>query len=105
MQYLNQTSKSFAVPLTLNASLLSQNLNQRPVIQPWNLTLVKLGKRIKVMYNDLVRKRLYRGGKLSTYVMDTPSPFVYHMVKLSKLTLSRDVNELYLLPGFISKLT
>ncbi|CAO3668250.1 unnamed protein product [Rhizopus stolonifer] len=75
--------------------------------------LLKLGKQMKLMYNDLVQKRipkpnvcglLCQGENLSTFVMDMPSPFIYRMVKLSKVTLCRSIEELHLLPGFISKL-
>ncbi|KAI8077020.1 hypothetical protein BDF21DRAFT_384817 [Thamnidium elegans] len=75
--------------------------------------LIKLGKQMKLMYNELVEKRvpkptvcglLCQGENLSTYVMDIPSPYTYRMVKLSKVTLCRNIEELHLLPAFISKL-
>lgn len=75
--------------------------------------LVKLGKEMKLVYNDLIKKRipeptvcglLCQGKYLSTFSMDMPSPFTYRMVKLSKVTLCRNIQELHLLPTFISKL-
>ncbi|KAG2205501.1 hypothetical protein INT47_005875, partial [Mucor saturninus] len=76
--------------------------------------LVKLGKQMKVMYNELVEKRipkptvcglLCQGENLKTYVMDMTSSHTYRMVKLSSVTLCQNVEELHLLPTFISKLT
>lgn len=75
--------------------------------------LIKLGKQMKLLYNDLVEKRvpkpsicrlLCQGENLYTYVMDMPSPYTYRMAKLSKVTLCRNIGELHLLPVFISKL-
>lgn len=75
--------------------------------------LIKLGKQMKLVYNDLVEKGvpkptvcglLCQGENLNTYAMDMPSPYTYRMVKLSKATLCRNIEELHLLPGFISKL-
>lgn len=75
--------------------------------------LIKLGKQMKLVYNDLIEKRvpkptvfelLCQGENLNTYVMDMPSPYTYRMVKLSKVTLCRNIEELHLLPAFISKL-
>lgn len=75
--------------------------------------LIKLGKQMKLVFNDLVEKRvpkptvcglLCQGENLNAYVMDMPSPYTYLMVKLSKVTLCRNIEELNLLPAFISKL-
>ncbi|KAI8057547.1 uncharacterized protein B0P05DRAFT_498570 [Gilbertella persicaria] len=75
--------------------------------------LVKLGKQMKLMYNDIVQKRtpqpelcglLCQGENLYTFMMDMPSPQTYRLIKLSSLTLCRNVYELHLLPVFISKL-
>lgn len=59
---------------------------------------IKLGKHMKIMYNDLVEKRvskptvcglLCQDENLNTYVMDMPSTHICRMVKLSKVTLCR----------------
>ncbi|KAI9336266.1 hypothetical protein BD770DRAFT_332190, partial [Pilaira anomala] len=47
---------------------------------------------------------LCQGERLSAFVIDMPSPCTYKMVKLSKVTLCRNINELHLLPTSISKL-
>ncbi|KAI7904908.1 uncharacterized protein BX663DRAFT_484271 [Cokeromyces recurvatus] len=92
--------------------------------------LIKLGKQMKLMYNNLIEKccmvkktklnretqaqkrvpkptvygLISQGKNLNTYVMDMSSPYTYRMVKLSKTTLCRNIEELHLLPAFISKL-
>ncbi|KAL4208679.1 hypothetical protein AB4K20DRAFT_1912026 [Rhizopus microsporus] len=55
---------------------------------------IKLGKQMKIMYNDLVEKRvptvcelLCQSENLNTCVMDMPSTHTHRMVKLSKVTL------------------
>lgn len=74
---------------------------------------LKLAKQMKLMFNDAVEKRipeptvcglLCQGPVLKTYVMDMPSSQIYRLVKLSTVTLSRNINELHLLPTFISRL-
>lgn len=63
--------------------------------------------------NDLVEKiipkptvcgLLCQGENLNTCVMDMPSSHIHRMVKLSKVTLCRNIEELQLLTIFISKL-
>ncbi|CAO3664867.1 unnamed protein product [Rhizopus stolonifer] len=75
--------------------------------------LVKLGKQMRLIYNDIVQKRtpepkvcglLCQGENLYTFMMDMPSPQTYRMIKLSKITLCRNIAELHLLPVFISRL-
>lgn len=66
---------------------------------------------MKPMYNELVEKRipkptvcglLCQGENLKTYVMDMPSPHTYRMVKLSSVTLCKNVEELHLLSQWCS---
>ncbi|OAD04261.1 hypothetical protein MUCCIDRAFT_183364 [Mucor lusitanicus CBS 277.49] len=75
--------------------------------------LIKLGKQLKLMYNDLVAKGtphptvgglLCQGENACTFIMDLPSPQVYRMTKLSQITLCRKVTESSLLPVLVSKL-
>ncbi|GAA5816093.1 hypothetical protein MFLAVUS_009615 [Mucor flavus] len=75
--------------------------------------LVKLGKQMKLIYNNLVAKRIPKPSvcgllcqreTLCTYVTDMPFSHMYRIVKLSKVTLCRNVEELHLSPAFISKL-
>lgn len=72
---------------------------------------IKLGKQMKLKYNDLIEKRvpkltvcglICQGENLNTYVMAMPFPHTYRMVKLSKTTLCRNIEELHFyLPSFL----
>lgn len=72
---------------------------------------VKLGKQMQIAYNELVCNRVPNPGvcgiickrdDILTYYMDMASPRLYRMVKISKVKLSRSMEELYFLPHIIS---
>lgn len=76
--------------------------------------LVKLGHQMRSTYNALVRNRVDQpfvcgvrseGTRLTTYVMDMPSPHLYRMTKLSELSLFENVEQLSVLPNIVMKLT
>jgi hypothetical protein len=75
--------------------------------------LVKLGRQMRSIYNDLVRLRLRNpvvcgirseGTQLTTYCMDMPSPNLYRMTKLAEISLYENIEQFILLPNIIMKL-
>lgn len=74
---------------------------------------VKLGKQMRITYNELVFHRvpnptvcgiICQGDDIFAYYMDMKSPKLYRMVKVSKVKLFRNVEELYFLPHIISSI-
>ncbi|KAG2237880.1 hypothetical protein INT48_002184 [Thamnidium elegans] len=75
--------------------------------------IVKLGKQMRLTYNDLVSKRILhpvvcgiicQGDDKITYFMDMQSPKQYRMFKISKVKLFKSSEELYFLPHIISSI-
>lgn len=74
---------------------------------------VKLGKQMRTIYNELVLYRvpnpivcgiICQGDDIITYYMDMVSPKLYRMVRVSKVKLFRNVEELYFLPHIVSSI-
>ncbi len=74
---------------------------------------VKLGKQVRITYNELVFHRvpnpavcgiICQGDDIFTYYTDMKSPKLYRMVKVSKVKLFRNVEELYFLLHIISSI-
>ncbi|KAG2200991.1 hypothetical protein INT47_006535, partial [Mucor saturninus] len=72
---------------------------------------IKLGKQMRLTYNELVINRvpnpavcgiLCQGIDLVNYVMDLRSPQLYAMIRTSRVSLLRSLDEIYSLPRVIS---
>ncbi|KAI9302392.1 hypothetical protein BJ944DRAFT_257157 [Cunninghamella echinulata] len=75
--------------------------------------LIKLGKQMKILYNQLVDKHipdpiacgiLIKGFNLSTYMLDLKSPNLYRLINISHITLFQSIDEIYKLPMILSRL-
>ncbi|ORX56916.1 hypothetical protein DM01DRAFT_299896 [Hesseltinella vesiculosa] len=75
--------------------------------------LVKLGKELKVMYNQLVVQRvsspvvcgiLIDGFQLSTYTFDLAAPIVYRMYRVCEVQLFQNIMQLMTLPVILNRI-
>jgi hypothetical protein len=75
--------------------------------------LIKLGKQMRLTYNELVHSRvptpvvcgiICQGDEIITYIMDTKSPKLYRIIKISKVKLFKSLEELYFLSHVTSSM-